>query len=269
MKLIHFTSIGLLMTASAWSATITRQQTASASINNFSTSATGSLSFQQFDAAAVESAVHNACASGHTCAGVNLTTVDFQVGGLTSQNVQIVNNSGSSFTVNPVTTAGVTSYFNAYSAMYLADTNSNIVAAAFPTGAVFGPLTIGTSGVSLHWDPYDVQTGHLDFATGDLSITGPGQRSSMLTSSDLSAYLGTGTMSFSLNMVGLVNVPGGFPGGIFANSTATVANGTALRVFTYTYDDSVNSGAPEPGTLLLFGTGLGSLCLLRKRARRS
>jgi hypothetical protein len=114
------------------------------------------------------------------------------------------------------------------------------------------------------------------FTTGDQSIAansstsfGPFESSTKTTgpqtnsdSSTFGTYTGEGNFSFTVDTLTGLLVSGGGGGGGGTNSTSGVANATV------TYDYVIPSGTPEPATMLLFGSGLLGLGILRKRAKR-
>jgi hypothetical protein len=78
---------------------------------------------------------------------------------------------------------------------------------------------------------------------------------------DLSEYEGGGSDSFSVVSAGGTYGGSASPGVFFSG------NATASGVTTITYTYSVVSATPEPTTMVLFGSALVGLGLLRKRIR--
>ncbi len=110
------------------------------------------------------------------------------------------------------------------------------------------------------------------FTTGSQTIPvsssvnfGPFTSSTMnatsLDTSNFAPYLGAGSFNIAVTTATFLALQGGN-----GNSGGTnVTNGSATAVVTY--DFSPTSKTPEPTTMLLFGSGLVGLGLLRKRIK--
>lgn len=125
---------------------------------------------------------------------------------------------------------------------------------AFP-GRVNGDIMTVTNAPSS-----DSETNVYNGSNGNrISTTGGGTSA---TSINLASYEGLGLITWSLNAKQVA----GFTGGPFTGGTAS---GTANATVTVVYDYSIPSTTPEPTTMVLFGSALLGLGLIRRRVAKN
>lgn len=99
-------------------------------------------------------------------------------------------------------------------------------------------------------------------STGAIPITGTASNTATDTTS-FGAYEGAG--SFTISGITATSLISAFGGG---NVSVTQVTDADLKA-TVTYNYTIPSGTPEPATMVLFGSALVGLGLIRRRARQS
>jgi len=281
-RILTGAAITLMATSIAGATTITRQITFSTALTSITASSSPIENFNlgQFNRTAINAAITAACASGHTCTASNLTSIDFQLASTVNTAFITTNSTAGTLRVgvsgpDGFDGSGSLQYSYAVQAdLVLFDPNLFSTVETLPT--FFNTTSIATAKTSTKTTSgaaSDTQTGHINVATGLLTtsvnnIANTATLSGPYTTvgTDLNTYVGAGTVTYELAIAAGYHVPGTTPAGLALNSDATLTSGTATIVYTYTYDDTVTT-TPEPTTMVLFGSALLGIGLLRKRSR--
>jgi len=258
-------------TASGYHATLVAMSSDGITDPNNPTQGSQTVNLNQFNATSVNADIQAACPTNHTCSTLTLTEIDFTLGGTVNGTLNFYNNSTDTSYDIPAGTATGDLRMNVGDIN--SDPNAYTVAEAFPgaatTGFTLAPLTgqsvNGTSGTQTLngkiLNAYDAVNGGYPATTDSGNLT---------FLADLSTYLGSGTIPFTVTLDAVYNVPtiNADVSPILVSSS--LSTGSATILYKYTYDDSVNppSSAPEPATMALFGSALLGIGLLRKRSTR-
>jgi PEP-CTERM motif len=163
-----------------------------------------------------------------------LSSITLEIDGQITGSIGLTNNATSAQTVQGTTSSNF-------------DLGGSLAGFTFPTPLFVATFTTG----SVTLNPGQTQT----FSGLASSV----QTVSNTQSSTFAPYTGTGSFNFFLNTLTGFQLLGG--GGQVGSSQQTNAN--AKGIVTYTYN--VASSTPEPGTLMLLGTGLVAVVIGRRR----
>lgn len=253
-----------------------------------------STSVSKFDAAAVNLAIQGACATGHTCTPLTLNEIDFTLNSTTDVTLNAQNNSTTALGyIAPIGyLAGVSLgqngtfgspasalNFGAANIVTASDSITTGLAVAHPTLIVNGNTTAkrttcsttGSAATSANYlNCLSIATGGKTF-TGTVSDAGVGVYLATDTNwgTVLGQYVGTGTTGFTLSStISTANGPTFGLAGLSNVATEQLIAGGFEVDYTYTYDDTANSGVPEPTTMALMGIALLGVGLVRRRSAR-
>ncbi|HXJ44422.1 MAG TPA: PEP-CTERM sorting domain-containing protein [Bryobacteraceae bacterium] len=210
------------------------------------------------------------CAVGSTCSGPTLTSISFGLTADISGSLTFFNTNNSSQTVLVDETTGTVA--GAKATILITDPNSVTVDRAIPTFAVTSNVTIGAnSTVVRSGTGTATRAGTITFnGTSWDAVTGT--ITNNLTDTQVNnTYVGTGLVTFLLDLQGSATLPGTFPNqtGVSANSETLLNSSNFNITYNYAYTQTTpDSATPEPVSFALIGGGLIGVALLRKRAAR-
>jgi len=271
----------VLLAASASATTITVTTSVFGNVPGATAPASGlNSSAAQFNATATNAAIQSACPVGHTCSALTLTEVDFNITANINASLGVSNTTGSTQYIgafvagtfgSPTSGTAISEVAN----LHLNDSITTNLAIAIPTFSVATNVqrkkacSSGTASAGNFSDCLSVATGSTTFS-GTGSDTGQGSylNTDGNWSSVLAAYVGTGSVSFTLSLDGTSN-NGSLPAGVTipTNSATLTALTNGLEVdYLYSYTDTVNpTGAPEPSTMVFAGSALLLAGIARRR----
>jgi len=247
----------------SFSTSLATQTASSATPQNFN--------LGQFNQTAINSAITAACTPGHVCSASTFTAIDFQLSVNVTDKFIAQNTTAGTLRVNvggPDAFGGSQTYSEAVQAdLIMFDPNLYATAESLPT--YFNPSSVAVAAnttKTVSGTVSDTQTGHVNVPTRVLTTSvNNSSNTATLSSGDISTYIGSGTVTYELDLSSGVHIPGTTPSGMNTGSDSVLNSGTAMITYTYTYTDT--NVAPEPTTMVLFGSALLGIGMLRKRSR--
>jgi hypothetical protein len=235
-----------------------------------------SVTLQQFDVTDANSAIQSNCPVTDTCSALSLNSINFSINGNILGSLTFNNSATMSQRVTGDSTGRIAS---AFADLYLVDPNGVTVAETIPAFTLSTNFNVPAMGsVTKTGNGSDPETGTINAATGAVSTSVPGNNDT-LTPTEISStyeYFGnsfnasTNTIVFDGTLGGGVSLPGNFPNGVTnTNNSETLLSSSSVGVqYVYSYTDTLISTTPEPATLVLFGSALIGIGLIRKRVRQ-
>jgi hypothetical protein len=239
------------------------------------------VTVQQFDAFDANAAIQTNCPVTDLCSALTLTAINFTLNGIVDGTLTFNNTNSTSVNVTP-TCSPTCQLATATADLGLTDQNGALVGSSFPSFNLTTSFSIAAnSSVTKTGTGTDSETGSINALTGVVSnsLNQP-ESNSPLTSTQISnTYVfntigfngGTDVVTLSGMLTGFETQPGQIPNNVnISNNTETLDSASSASIqYVYSYSDTViPTGTPEPTTMLLFGSALVGLGLLRNRSRQ-
>jgi hypothetical protein len=271
----------LVLVGAASASTITASQSVTGGYATFNAPNSSTTSASQFNATAVNAAIQASCPVGDTCSALTLTEIDFTLTANLQATVTAANSNGSTSYIGSIAGEGGT-FSNPTSGIALDQTTSvslidplaNDVVDVVPTFNIATTTELKRTTPCTGAPTSSNFLNCLAIAPGSQTFTGTGTDTetgsytgTAINSGVLTAYEGSGNVTFGLTSAGNTNNGTLLSGVTVPTNTATInANPTGLTVtYDYSFTETASTTTPEPGTMVLMGAALVGLGLIRRK----